>query len=180
VSGLRRTVLILFWLVPILALGGDARPVQAQNWRERNERKVRILRLVGLADALQLDETQALRMEQRSRPFDEQRRALELEIARWAEILKKASEGDPAALGQVDRAISGILDARTEVQALNRDLINTLGKELSPQQRAKMAIFFGEFENDMRRMQNWAEAVRARREAFRPLPRSGEENAPGR
>jgi hypothetical protein len=176
-EALGRIFQLMVLIIPVLALGSDGK-APPQNWRDKNERKLRILRLVGLADTLQLDESQALKMEQVTRPFDDRRRALETEIARWAELLKKASEGESAALSQVDQAISGILDARSQVQALNRELINALSRDLSPQQRAKMAIFFAQFENDMRRMHQQFEMARFRRQAFRSQWGGGAEDKP--
>ncbi len=145
--------------------------------KQRAESRMRIMRLVGLADALGLDEAQALRINELMKPYDDRRVALEMQNAELAKVIKRASDGDAVAGAQLDKALQRIWDNRTEIQRLQREMQETVGHELAPQQRAKMTIFFASFGNELRTIQQRAQE-RARQDALKAAAERATENAP--
>jgi hypothetical protein len=175
-------LLIATFAIPILAVTASAQlnsqPQRAQAiQRQRAESRMRIMRVVGLADALGLDEAQALRISEAMRPFDARRAALETQNAESAKIIKRAADGEASAAAQLDQSLQRIWDNRVEIQQLNRDMFEAAGRELSPQQRAKMAIFFATFANEVRTMQQRAQE-RARQDALKAAAEHASDNAP--
>jgi hypothetical protein len=144
--------------------------------KQRAEARMRIMRLVGLADALELDEARALRINELMKPYDDRRVALEMQNADLAKVIKRASDGDAAAGAQVDRALQKIWDNRTEIAQLQREMQEAVGRELTPQQRAKMTIFFASFGNEVRTMQQRAQE-RARQDALKAAAERATDNA---
>lgn len=144
---------------------GQAEPAVTPQ-RQRAEARMRIMRLVGLSEALGLDEAQAVRLNETMRPYDERRIALEAENGGLARVVKRAADGDATALGQVDQALQRMFENRAEIQQLNRQMIEAAGRQLSPRQRAQMAVFFATFGDELREMQRRAQE-RARQDALK-------------
>jgi len=126
-----------------------ARVVQRQRALDR----VRLMKLVGLAEALDLNEAQALRMAEVMRRHDERKAPLQVQNSEAAKIIKRASEGEAAAVGQLDRAIQTMFKNRVQVQQLDLEMLDELGRNLPPQQRAKLIIFFVSFAEQQRAIQ---------------------------
>ncbi len=177
-----KPVLLATATIPLLALVASrqlyaqaepARDVQ----RERAQARMRMMRLVGLAEALGLDEAQALRMNETMRPFDERRAALESENTGLAKLVKRAADGDGGAVGQVDQALQRMFDNRAEIQQLNRQMIEAAGRQLSPRQRAQMAVFFATFGDELREAQRRAQE-RVRQEALKSAVERARESTP--
>lgn len=118
--------------------------------RERLEKRLRTLRIVELSEQLNLSTGQAVRLDEILRNFDERRRPYQRQMGEFSKLLKTASEGDASATLQVDDAISQIFDLRLQLLQLDRELIGALSKELTAQQRAKLAIVFGSLREQMR------------------------------
>jgi len=116
-------------------------------------RQVRMRQVVGLAEALELTEADALRVSQIIQSFQERRRPLQEQVSESAKIIKRAADGDAAAIAQVDTALSQMFAARTQLTQLNQEMFTTLGQGLTPQQRAKMAIYFAKFQVEVRDFQ---------------------------
>jgi hypothetical protein len=145
--------------------------------RQRALARQRLMKVVGLAEALELNEIQALRMADVMRRYDERKAPLQVQNAELAKVIKRASEGDSAAVGQVDRAIQTISDNRVQVQQLDREMMDELGRNLSPQQRAKLMIFFVNFADEQRNIQQRMQA-RQRENALKAAAERAAENAP--
>jgi Spy/CpxP family protein refolding chaperone len=158
------------WLLLVpWALSVDAKP-QAEGppdpaKLERYEKNVRTRVAVGLAEALDLDESGAIKIAQILRRYRERRRPFQDQVRESAQIIKRASEGDSSAAAQVDQAIHRMFEARIQLTGINREMLLELGQGLSPQQRAKMAIFFAKFDSERR----LAEAKRQQKTA-QPQP----------
>ena len=116
-------------------------------------RQVRMRQVIGLAEALELTEADALRMSQIIQSFQQRRRPLQEQVSEAAKIVKRAADGDSSAVAQVDTALNQMFMARTQIIQLNQELFNTLGQGLTPQQRAKMAIYFAKFQVEVRDFQ---------------------------
>jgi len=145
--------------------------------RQRALARQRLMKVVGLAEALELNEVQALRMADVMRRYDDRKAPLQVQNAELAKVIKRASEGDSAAVGQVDRAIQTISDNRVQVQQLDREMMDELGRNLSPQQRAKLMIFFVNFVDEQRNIQQRMQA-RQRENALKAAAERAAENAP--
>jgi len=137
-----------------LAAGAQLETPRAQvDQRQRALARVRLTKMVGLAEALDLNEAQALRMAEVMRRYDERKAPLQVQNAEAAKIIKRASEGDSAAIGQLDRAIQTMFKNRVQVQQLELEMMDELGRNLPPQQRAKLMIFFVSFAEQQRAIQ---------------------------
>jgi Spy/CpxP family protein refolding chaperone len=123
----------------------DEGPMQA-----RLERRMRTLRVVGLAEALDLSDAEALRMDAVLRPYDEQRKPLERQVHQAMGTLRKAADGDAQAAAQVDTATQNLLDARSQLAAIDREMFNALAQGKTPQQKAKLALFLAHFQEELR------------------------------
>ncbi len=175
-----KPLLLATFAIAILAVAASAQVEKERApglAKQRAESRMRIMRLVGLADALGLDEAQALRINELMKPYDDRRVALEMQNAELAKVIKRASDGDAVAGAQLDKALQRIWDNRTEIQRLQREMQETVGHELAPQQRAKMTIFFASFGNELRTIQQRAQE-RARQDALKAAAERATENAP--
>ena len=114
--------------------------------RERMERRLRMMRVVGLAEALQLSESEALKLAEQMRGFDEKRQPLRKEMREAMKTLRQVAGGDTGLQGQVDAATAKILDNRAKLAALDKEMFNALAKNLSPQKRAQLALFLAEMQ----------------------------------
>jgi ATP-dependent Lon protease len=148
----------------LLPLGALAQQPDAEAARELEaEKRMRIARVVGLAEELELDSAQALRLDEALRKFDERRRPLMQQVRESAQILERASDGDSAALAQVEQAAQRAFDARAQLAALDRETFQALSKDLPPQKRAKLALFMARFENRFMKFKHkFREQVRER------------------
>lgn len=132
---------------PLGAVADSAAPSPQQQaaHRQRQEQRMRTMRVVGLAEALNLDEAGALQMDAQMRPFDERRAPLREQMHADSKILEQAADGDPSAVGQVDGALGRIFDNRAKVEQINREMLETLSRGMQPQQKAKLAVFLATF-----------------------------------
>jgi hypothetical protein len=142
---MRMTVLTVV-VLPMLALAAPPedearRSAEAMERLEREARRDRLARVMGLADELELDTAQALKLDETLRKFDERRRPLMEQVRDSAQALRRAAEGDAAAAKEVDAAAQRAFDARAQLAALDRELFQTLSKDLPPQKKAKLALF---------------------------------------
>lgn len=109
--------------------------------RAERERKVRTMLVVGMAEALQLNEQEALRMSDKIKLLDEKRKPLRDAMGESMRTIKAAADGDPTALTQVDAAMDKVLSGRQQMAALDKEMFQVLGKDLTPQKRAQLAVF---------------------------------------
>ncbi|MCP3097565.1 hypothetical protein LZ198_01605 [Myxococcus sp. K15C18031901] len=118
---------------------------------ERAEKRMRLRQVLQLSDALELDNAQALKMEETLRRFDEKRRPLREQVRDSARVLHQASRGDSAALAQVDSAAQRAFEARERIAALDREMYQALAKDLPAEKRAKLALTLARAEGRMKR-----------------------------
>lgn len=142
-----RLAVLTLTLLPLVAL---AQAPEEKEAVERVERQTRLMRVVGLAEELELEEAQALKMADTMRQFDERRRPLLEQVQESAQVLRKAARGDTSAQSQVDQAVQRVFDARTQLTALDRDLYQALARDLPPQKRAQLAIFMARQDGKMK------------------------------
>ena len=123
-------------------------------WDDRGDRddrkaemakKLHMLLVVGIADALSLTEAEALRMSDKLKGYEEKRRPVREGMGDSLRILKAAAEGDASATAQVDGAVLKLFDSRQQMAVLDKEMFTGLSKDLKPQQRAQLAVFLARF-----------------------------------
>jgi hypothetical protein len=154
---IRLTLAALLLVSPAAALaapnnGPDAqlRKASSDKLREKMDKRTRMMRVVGLAEELDLDLGQAVKLEEAMRRFDEKRKPWRDQVAEAARILERAAEGDTSVQGQVEGAAQKAFEAREKLAAVDREMYAAISKDLSPQKRAQMALFLARFESQSR------------------------------
>jgi hypothetical protein len=110
------------------------------------ERRLRMARSLGLAEALDLDEAGTARLNAIMAPFDARRKALLDGIRGDVRTLRHAARrGDPAALAAVDGAVQRLFEARAAVLAIDQEMFAAVSKGMPPGQVARAALFFAQF-----------------------------------
>lgn len=149
-----RVAVMTLALLPMAALAADPNAQTQAEAEQQAEKQLRLARVLGLAEELELDSQQALKLDETLRKFDERRRPLREQVRESADILERAADGDNAALGQVEQAAQRAFDARAQLAALDREMYQSLSKDLPPQKRAKLALFMARFENRFSKFKN--------------------------
>jgi hypothetical protein len=119
---------------------------------ERMQKRVRLARTLGLAEALDLDDAGAIRARDVMAKFDERRAPLRKQVADNVRVLQDAARGDKDAGAKVDQAVQHLREARTQLQALKSEMFQQLSQGLSPQKKAKAALFLATFHARAERM----------------------------
>jgi len=141
---------------PGAAAPGSKHDHGKEHWG-RMEKRMRLARALGLAEALDLDEAQAMKMDQVLVSFDARRKPLHESMRESMRVLheaahaKSGSASAPTTDKAVDQAVAGIFDAREKLQAIDREMYQALSKGLSPEQRARMVLFFARFRQEVRK-----------------------------
>jgi len=147
------TLTLALALAPALALaappaapGGPGPGRGADTGRQEHmEKRMRLARTVGLADALDLDEAGALRARETLARFDERRAPLRAQRRESLRIVRDAAGGDAAAGAQLDQALGRLRDARDKLQQLDAEQLAQLTQGMQPQQKARAALFLARF-----------------------------------
>jgi hypothetical protein len=142
--------------------------------RARIEKKMRVLRVVELAEQLDLDEKAALRMSEQMDKFVDQRRAIHDEQQKNRETIEKAAQGDAQAQKSLDAAVRGFIDNRRKMNQIDLDEWLALGQGLKPQQQARLALFLAEFPKHMHKMAR--EAHKREMREHRKMMRGGDDD----
>ncbi|RYZ38890.1 MAG: hypothetical protein EOO71_22200 [Myxococcaceae bacterium] len=141
---MKRMTWALVFALPVMALAqpgaGPGPGARDPDRMAKAEQRQRLRQVLELADTLELDSAQALKMDETLRRFEDKRRPLREQVRDSARTLQMASRGDSAALGQVDAAAQKIFDARAQISALDREMYQALAKDLPPQKRARLAV----------------------------------------
>src|SRR4051812_36639817 len=110
---------------------GD-RGERGPEFKEELQRKMHMMMVVGMADALGLNEAEALKLSEKLKGFEEKRRPVREAMGEAMKTLKSASDGDSSALPQVDAAVQKVLDGRQQMAALDKEMFSVLSKDLTP------------------------------------------------
>ncbi len=118
---------------------------------ERMEKRMQLARTLGLAEALDLDATQALKLRDQLAKFDDRRLAAHKQLADSHDVLRRAAQGEKATAAEVDQAIARAFEARTQIDQIDRETVQSLGKDLTPEKRARAVLFLQRFHQRMGR-----------------------------
>jgi hypothetical protein len=159
-ENIMRNTLVALLLLPALALAdapkkdAAAAAVPGQPDAARAEKRMRLARTLGMAEVLDLDTAQALKLGDTLARFDDRRKAARNQAMAATDLLRDAARGSanprPTAAA-VDGAIGKLLDARTQLQAIDREMLQAITKDLSPEQKARAALFLGRFRESIER-----------------------------
>jgi hypothetical protein len=112
---------------------------------EKMRRRMQLALTLGLAEALQLDDAAALKVRGQIEKFAPRRMAAMTQMRDSVQVLRRSAKGEKVAAAEVDAAIVKLLDARAQVQAVDRDVVNTVTKDLAPEKRARAVLFLAQF-----------------------------------
>jgi hypothetical protein len=62
-------------------------------------------------------------------------------------VLLRAVQANQAQAGGVDGAIQRLFEARAQLQSADREMFQAIAKDLSPEKRARAALFLGRFQD---------------------------------
>jgi hypothetical protein len=113
---------------------------------QRMEKRMRLARTLGLAEALDLDEPAALKLGQTMAKFDDRRVAVRKQLHDARQVLVKAAQGEKVTAAEVDQAITRSLDGRAQLQAIHREMVAAVTKDLTPEKKARAVIFLAKFQ----------------------------------
>jgi hypothetical protein len=125
--------------------GGPGDDAQA----ERMEKRARLARNLGLAEALDLDTAAANKLAGALEKLDDKRVALHKQHRDARIVLRKAAGGEKVSAAEVDAALAKALDAQAQMAALDKETLAIVTKDLTGEKKARAALFLGRFEHKM-------------------------------
>lgn len=126
-------------------------PEERAERQEERARQARMMLVVAVAEALELNEAQALKLSEKLKAVDDRRRPVRESMAEAMRQVRQAAEGDAAALASLDANVQKVLDGRVQMAQLDKELFATLGEGQSPQKRARLALVLAKVGEEMRR-----------------------------
>lgn len=146
---------LLLALTPVLALARDApgsNPDPGPGARgmdpdsaQRMQKRMHLALTLGLAEALDLSGAQALKVHEQLEKMTPRRAAAHQQLREATQLLRRSAKGEKVAAGDVDQAVTKLLDARAQLQAIDRDLVTTVTKDQPPEKRARAVLFLARF-----------------------------------
>jgi hypothetical protein len=112
---------------------------------ERMEKRMRLALTLGLAEALDLDQASALKLGDSLGKLGERRLAIHQQMRGSHDVLRRAATGEKVSAAEVDQAIQKALDARAELQTLDRETVKTVTQGLTPEKKARAVLFLARF-----------------------------------
>jgi Spy/CpxP family protein refolding chaperone len=159
-----RKSMLLLALVPAVALAqgaankGDAKPGPGGGPGdeparfERMQKRMKLAATLGLAEALDLDDQATLRVRDVIGRDADRRIPLMRQMRESVRTIRDAARGDRAAAGQVDAAIQKMRDTRAQMQKLDDETFAQITNGLSPEKKARAALFLARFRERGRHM----------------------------
>jgi hypothetical protein len=166
-----RCAALVVLIIPCASLATPPAALEETSTRGRSvERRIRLVRSAGLAEALDLygapaERAQAILTRYSVRCEMEWHRAHEA-----MRTLRRAAAGDPAAQGEVDTATRLLFDADTELGAVHREMLVELASGLTPEKRARATVFLAACRS---RLGHLPEMTGIARPRLRPAPETG-------
>jgi len=117
--------------------------------REHVEKRMRMVRTLGLAEALDLSEAEALKLRDTLAGFDARTAPLRGQMREAMEVVRRAARGDAAAQKGLDEALRKLRETGGQLRAVQDELLQALTKELSPERKARAALFLHRFQQRM-------------------------------
>jgi Spy/CpxP family protein refolding chaperone len=115
----------------------------------RDHKKAKLALTLGLAEALDLDEAQALKLRDTIERFEKQRVPLMQQQRDAMQLLKAAASSERSDAATVDGAVKRLHEGRQAMLVQDKELVDGIGKDLSPQKRARAVLFLAKFHQRM-------------------------------
>jgi hypothetical protein len=116
---------------------------------EKMTKRMKLARNLGLAEVLDLDTAQTAKLAEALSKVDDRRIALVKPMRESMQLLRKAAQGEKSTAADVDGAIAKLLDLRTQMAALDKETITIVGQGLTPEKKARAALFLARFQRGM-------------------------------
>jgi hypothetical protein len=116
---------------------------------EKMHRRMQLALTLGLAETLQLDDAAALKVRGQIEKFTPRRMAAAQQMRDSVQVLRRSAQGEKVPAAEVDAAITRLLDARAQMQAVDRDVVTTVTKDLPAEKRARAVLFLAKFHQRM-------------------------------
>lgn len=129
---------------------GEDREERQEERHEERARQARMMLVVAVAEALELNEAQALKVADKVKALDDKRRPVREAMGDAMRAVKAAADGDAAALAALDANVQKVLDGRVQMAQLDKELFATLGEGQPPQKRAKLAVVLAKVGAELR------------------------------
>lgn len=126
-------------------------------WAEQQEelgRKSHMMAVVGIAEALELSEADALKLSEKLKGLEDRRKPIRESMGDAMRAIKSAAVGDATSLARVDQDVARLLDGRAQMAALDKEMFTQLAVGQTPQKKAKLALFLAKFGEELRRMKS--------------------------
>ena len=141
---MRKGVVSVFAVVSLVATSANAMRLGQGPFNPQQMEKHRRMKFVlGLSEALDLSEAEALKMAEKVRGFEDKRRPLREAMQECMATLRDAANGKMEAYAKVDAATQQLLEVRQQMAALDKELFTALSANLSAQKKAKLLMFLG-------------------------------------
>jgi hypothetical protein len=115
------------------------------------QQRAQLALTLGLAQALELDDATALKLRGQIEKLSPRRMAAMQQMRDAVMLLRRSAKGEKVAAADVDGAIARLLDARAQLQAVDRDLVTLVTQGLPPEKRARGVLFLAKFHQRMAR-----------------------------
>jgi len=151
---MKRIALLAALALPLAALAapppgrGPGAPDETTR-REQMEKRMRMVRTLGLAEALDLSEAEALRMRDTLAGFDARAAPLRAQARESMEVVRRAARGDAAAQKGLDEALRKVRETGGQLRAVHEEMFQSLTKDLSPERKARAALFLHRYHQRM-------------------------------
>ena len=114
------------------------------------DHRAEMMRVMEIGEALQLNDAETIKLRSTLAQFDETRRPLHKETEANVRILRRAARGDATVFGQVDTALQRVVELRSQIQEIDRQLFKALSKGLDPQRKARLALVMARLSRELR------------------------------
>ncbi len=144
--------------------------------RERIRKRVELMRMLQLTEALNLDEETATRLFARLRPIQQKRWGLFQKRQRIQRELREATKSESVDEARLETLMNGVAETQRAMSELEQEEIESLEGLLTPWQKAKYLVFREHFQQKMK------ERLRKARKRNGPLkgPKGPDADRPGR
>lgn len=119
--------------------GAEGRPGKSER-HERMESNVRMRYVLKISEALELNEADTLKLSDKVKALAEKRRPIREQMGEAMRAVKAASDGDVGAQALVDANVLKVFDLRTQMSMLDKEMYQSLAKDLTPAKKAKLAV----------------------------------------
>ncbi len=128
--------------------GGEGKGAKFEERFEEKQKEFHLKAVVAISEALGLNEAESVKLSEKLKGFEAQRAPLRIEMFKAMKAVKDAADGDAAAQANIDANVQKVLDGRTQLAALDKELYNSLAQGQTAQKKAKLAMALGQLSRE--------------------------------